>query len=217
MTSNNPFNVLVCDDSENSLSNDDINEEVNDIKIKEEPANKDYSIVENNFIQFNILNEDIEKGWYVISNKKTRKKHINTTQNISIEQDRQQPKKWFRDNTWAHHYLIGDVCDKNKIPCYMGDKKKKKQSELYQEVYNRHLTGIKKMYGYLATLQDSLDREEDTVWKHKYYMGIYCDKEGHPLYEMDSYRKDKAIQYQHEYNTNKTHVKKTFTGWNNNK
>ena len=92
MTSNNPFNVLVCDDSENSLSNDDINEEVNDIKIKEEPANKDYSIVENNFIQFNILNEDIEKGWYVISNKKTRKKHINTTQNISPFQMRQYPR-----------------------------------------------------------------------------------------------------------------------------
>ena len=212
MANKNPFDVLNIDnDSDDEIDvklSDTCSEDNNQIVKNNEkcdiqlPTNSvnDYTTINDNLIQFNTITVDDNKDWTVISNKRPNKKRSHFTNQEKLVLDDQHNKKWFKDNTWAHHYLIGNICDNNKISFYAKDKKTKKLGELYQEVYDKHQSSNRKLYGYLVSLQESLEKEDLSIWKHKYYMGIYCDKNGVPLYEMDTYRKDKAMLYQKEHN-----------------
>ena len=228
----NLFNILISDNSENEDDEDNNNESNNNVANNNEANNNEDNDVANyvvndvannnelenlneqhmridgildddsdNLVQFNIISNYDYKDfneWNIVESR-CNKKDI-----IKLIPKKTQSKKWFKDNTWAHHYLLGNVCDKYKIPFFLKSKETKKLGELYQNVYLKHLSEQKKMYNYLVDLQDSLKREGKIIWKHKYYMGIYCDKNGIPLYEMDSARKEKAISYQQDHsNINK--------------
>lgn len=203
MANKNPFGILNTNDRDDNSDTTEIDTNTN---ITDEVTNnKNYVVIKDNIVQFNIVTEDDDKNWNVINNKKYRRNHT-IKQYDSIVENKPHSHKWFNESSWAHHYLIGHICDGNKIPFYTKDRKTKKLGELYQEIYGKHLTGIRKMYGYLATLQESFGREELSIWKHKYYTGIYCDEKGIPLYEMDPYRKEDALKYQQKHTNSKHHI-----------
>ena len=100
-----------------------------------------------------------------------------------------------RTKSWIHNVLINKVYYKNK-PLYEFNENNKKIAHEYNKILNSNVKDYKKLNDLYKQYIDI----DDKKWKHKFYMGHYCNPDGTPLYKNNVEIEMLALYYQNQFN-----------------